>query len=453
MKRSVSEDTIAAIATPSGVGAISVIRVSGEESFAAVDSIFQGKVKLVEADSHTIHYGKIVDLDSEMIDDVLVSVFRNPHSYTGEDSVEISTHGNPFIAKKILELLVHKNVRLAEAGEFTKRAFLNNKLDLAQAEAVADVISSRTEASLQGARNQLDGLLSQKVEELRSMLVNASSFVELELDFAEEDLEFIGHDELLGRIDKISKEIEKLLETYSFGRVIRDGINVALVGSPNVGKSSLLNYILKEYRAIVSSIPGTTRDVIREDVSIDGILFRLYDTAGIRVSEDEIEKEGVLRSREVVKNSDVVLFINDVVQGVSKGLKSELLSLSKKDKILTVLNKIDIAQNQVKEADICISAKTGEGIETLFKELKETALGTSSYSEKSAVVSNLRHYNCLKKANESLGNARESVNNKLSEEFIAVDLRNAADNLGEIIGEVTSDDILNNIFTKFCIGK
>jgi tRNA modification GTPase len=453
MKKSVSEDTIAAIATPSGVGAISVIRVSGDEAFDAVDSIFQGKVKLAEADSHTIHYGKIVELDGGMIDDVLISVFRNPHSYTGEDSVEISTHGNPFIAKKILELLVQKDVRLAEAGEFTKRAFLNNKLDLAQAEAVADVISSRTEASLHGARNQLDGLLSQKVEELRSMLVNASSFVELELDFAEEDIEFIGHDELLGRIDKITKEIQKLLETYSFGRVIRDGINVALVGSPNVGKSSLLNYILKEYRAIVSSIPGTTRDVIREDVSIDGILFRLYDTAGIRVSEDEIEKEGVLRSREVVKNSDVVLFINDVVQGVSKELKEKLLSLSEKDKILTVLNKIDIAQNPVKEADICISAKTGEGIETLFKELKETALGISSYSEKSAVVSNLRHYNCLKKANESLGNAKESVNNKLSGEFIAVDLRNAADNLGEIIGEVTSDDILNNIFTKFCIGK
>ena len=204
MKNSIAEDTIAAIATPSGVGAISVIRVSGEESFTAVDTIFQGKTRLADAESHTIHYGKIVEPGGGMIDDVLVSVFRNPHSYTGEDSVEISTHGNPFIAKKILELLVQKNVRLAEAGEFTKRAFLNNKLDLAQAEAVADVISSRTEASLHGARNQLDGLLSQKVEELRDMLVNASSFVELELDFAEEDIEFIGHDELLGRIDKIS---------------------------------------------------------------------------------------------------------------------------------------------------------------------------------------------------------------------------------------------------------
>ncbi len=448
-----NEDTIVALATPPGTGAISVIRVSGENSFTSIDEIFQGKKKISDSVSHTIHYGKIIDEENNLVDDVLVSVFKSPNSYTGEDSAEISTHGNPFITKKIIELLVEKKVRLAEPGEFTKRAFLNNKIDLAQAEAVVDVINSSTEASLRGARNQLDGLLSKKVHELRSMLINASSFVELELDFAEEDIEFINHEELLRRIDLILVEINQLLSTYSFGKVIRDGVNVALVGKPNVGKSSLLNYILKESRAIVSHIPGTTRDVIREDVSIDGILFRLYDTAGIRISEDEIEKEGVYRSREAVKNSDVVLFLNDVEQGISTDLFEEITNITSREKILTVINKIDLDRKEFSNADVFISAVTGEGMEKLFVKLKEVSLGSSNYTEKTAVVSNLRHFHCLKKAKESLLTAKESISQKMSGEFISVDLRNAENSLGEIIGEVTSDDILNNIFMKFCIGK
>ena len=453
MTNLITEETIVALATPPGVGAISVIRVSGPKSFESVDSIFSGKTKLAEAASHTIHYGKILNKNGELVDDVLVSVFKKPNSYTGEDSVEISTHGNPFITKLIIELLLDFDIKMAEPGEFTRRAFLNGRIDLAQAEAVVDVINSSTQASLRGARNQLDGLLSKKVNELRTLLVNASSFVELELDFAEEDLEFIGHKELLQRIDKIVTEINALLETYSFGRVVRDGVNVALVGQPNVGKSSLMNYILKESRAIVSHIPGTTRDVIREDVSIDGVLFRLFDTAGIRVSEDEIEKEGVIRSREVVRNSDLVLFINDVEQKVNEEILSEIYSLTDKDKVLTVLNKIDINKATEIKSDIYISALTGEGMENLFAKMKENALGTSNYTEKSAVVSNLRHFNCLKQAKESLLIAKESINQNFSGEFIAVDLRNAENHLGEIIGAVTSDDILNNIFMKFCIGK
>lgn len=447
------EDTIVAIATPSGTGAISVIRVSGPEAIKSVDSVFQGKHKLEEAQSHTIHYGKIIDSEGNFIDDVLVSVFRSPNSYTGEDSMEISTHGSPYITNKIIEFLLEHNIRMAEPGEFTKRAFINNKIDLAQAEAVVDIINSRTEAALKGARNQLDGLLSQKVDQLRESLINASSFIELELDFAEEDLEFLGKDELLKKISVIKDEIDKLLNTYSFGKVLKDGVNVALVGKPNVGKSSLLNYILKESRAIVSHIPGTTRDVIREDVSIDGILFRLIDTAGIRISEDEIEKEGVLRSREAVKNADIVLFINDVEQKWARDLYEELISITEKNKIISVINKIDVSHETFSNADVLISAKTGEGIEKLFVKLKETALGDSSYSEKSAVVSNLRHYQCLKKAKESLGNAEDSINSGLTGEFISIDLRNAGNSLGEIIGQVTSDDILNNIFMKFCIGK
>jgi tRNA modification GTPase len=448
-----TEDTITAIATPSGAGAISIIRVSGPDSIEAADRIFKGKSRLSDSESHKIHYGEIAGKNGSTIDDVLISVFRNPHSYTGEDSVEISTHGNPLISKQIIELLLNQGVRLAEPGEFTKRAYLNNRIDLAQAEAVADIISSRTDASLRGARNQLDGLLSNKVDEIRSSLINASSFVELELDFAEEDVEFINLDELDTRIKKIKSEIETLLKSYYFGRVIKDGVNVALVGKPNVGKSSLLNYILKESRAIVSHIPGTTRDIIREDVSIDGILFRLYDTAGIRISDDVIEKEGVLRSRQAVKDADIVLLISDVEQETNIDLLDEISSITEPDKILKVMNKIDLRNEFEGNYDVGISALTGEGIERLFQVMKEKALGSSSYSEKNAVVSNSRHYDCLRKAKESLEKAEESISGKMSGEFIAVDLRKAADDLGEIIGIVTSDDILNNIFTKFCIGK
>ncbi|HET56746.1 MAG TPA: tRNA uridine-5-carboxymethylaminomethyl(34) synthesis GTPase MnmE [Ignavibacteria bacterium] len=447
-----NEDTIAALATPAGVGAISVIRVSGPKSIEAVDSIFDGAVKLIRANTHTIHYGRI-NYANEVIDDVLVSVFRAPNSYTGEDSIEISTHGSQLIVEKLIKSLLEKDIRLAEPGEFTKRAFLNGRMDLAQAEAVVDVINSRTEASLRGARNQLDGLLSAKVDSLREMLINSSSMLELELDFAEEDFEFLPKDKVIEKIDEIIFEIEKLLQTYSFGKVIRDGVNVALVGKPNVGKSSLLNYMLKESRAIVSEIPGTTRDVIREEFSLDGILFRLYDTAGIRLTEDAIEKEGVFRSRDAVKNADVVLFLNDIIDGFAEDLYKELKQLIKEDKILKIVNKIDLLHNHNIECDVEISAKTGEGIESLFKAMKQKAIGSESYSERGAVVSNLRHFNALKKAKDHLVQAKDSVKSGMSGEFIAVDLRNAESSLGEIIGKVTTEDILNNIFAKFCIGK
>lgn len=448
-----NEETITAIATPLGEGALSIIRISGGDALNAVDKIFSGKIHLTEAPSHTIHYGKIVD-GVDVVDDVLVSVFRNPNSFTGEDSVEISTHGNQIICKKIIEMLVTSGVRLAEPGEFTKRAFLNGKLDLAQAEAVADVISARGEASLRGARNQLDGILSAKVNFLREMLINTSSLVELELDFAEEDIEFMSLQQVDENVVKVINEIEKLLSTYSFGRVMKDGINVALVGKPNVGKSSLLNYMLKESRAIVSEIPGTTRDIIREDFTYEGIYFKIFDTAGLRLTEDSIEKEGVERSRNVVKNADVVVFLNDINEGIDQELHTALLKLTGENRIISVLNKIDIfsgtrSGNFVKY----ISALTGEGIEELLKTIKEKAISSQSYSEKTAIVSNIRHYQSLKIAKENLLNAREAIKNNFSGEFLSIDLRNAENALGEIIGIVTTDDILNNIFSKFCIGK
>ena len=453
MLLSQNEDTIIALATPPGNGAISVIRISGPQSITSVDKIFYGKLKLSECESHTIHYGKILNAENEILDDVLVSIFKSPNSYTGEDSIEISTHGSHLIVEKIISMLLLDDLRLAEEGEFTKRAFLNGKMDLAQAEAVADIINARTEVSLRGARNQLDGLLSKKVDLLREKLVNTSSLIELELDFAEEDLEFLSAKEVLEKINNIIEEIENLLSSYSFGRIIRDGVNVALVGKPNVGKSSLMNYLLKEARAIVSEIPGTTRDIIREELTIDGILFKLYDTAGIRTTEDSIEKEGVLRSREAIRNADIVLFMNDVDTGFSLDLYNEILELSEIERVVSVVNKIDVRREENKSFDVKISAKTGEGIDILFQKLKVKALGSHNYTEKSAVVSNLRHYNALKKSKENLESAKNSLCNKMSGEFIAVDLRNAENSLGEIIGKVTTDDILNNIFEKFCIGK
>ncbi len=449
----VDNEIIAALATPEGEGAISVIRVSGNGCINILDKIFKGKSKLVTVATHTIHYGKIISKHNEVIDDVLISIFVSPNSYTGEDSVEISTHSSQIIVKKTIELLIFHGIKLAEPGEFTKRAFLNGKIDLAQAEAVADVINARTEASLRGARNQLDGILSQKVEGLRSSLLSVSSLLELELDFAEEDLEFVSSSEAIEKIDIIIIEVDSLLKTYSFGRIIRDGVNVAIVGKPNVGKSSLLNYILKESRAIVSEIPGTTRDIIREEVSVDGVLFRLYDTAGIRLTENTVEKEGVRRSREVVKEADIVFFINDVLDGYSEELFNELINITDEDRIISVLNKIDLDHNVDIKTDLKVSALTGEGFDELFMLLKTKSLGSQSYTEKSAVVSNIRHYNALKKAKTNLINAKNSLASKITGEYVSVDLRLATEHLGEIIGKVTTDDILNNIFSKFCIGK
>ncbi len=447
------EDTIIALATPAGIGAISVIRISGPKSISVADKLFQGKSSLSENLSHTIHYGKIFDEEKNLIDDVLVSLFKTPHSYTGEDSVEISTHGSPYVVEKIIGRFLENDVRLAEPGEFTKRAFLNGRIDLAQAEAVADVINSRTEASLRGARNQLDGILSAKVESLRESLIYISSMLELELDFVEEDIEFVSTSQVQKKINEIVYEIEKLLSTYSFGRIIRDGVNVALVGKPNVGKSSLLNYLLKEKRAIVSDIPGTTRDIIREEVTISGILFRLYDTAGIRQTEDEIEMEGVLRSKETIRQADVVIFLNDVATGFSETLFKQLAELTDDSKILKVMNKIDISPPHDYNCDVNISAKTGEGIDELFSLLKEKAISSDSYTEKNTIVSNLRHFDALAKAKNFLNSASQSIDQKLSGEFIAVDLRNAESSLGEIIGIITTEDILNNIFFKCCIVK
>ena len=447
------EDTIVSIATPPGVGAISVIRLSGPNSFEAIDKIFLGKSEIKNSKSHTIHYGKIID-GAEILDDVLVSVFRSPNSYTGEDSTEISLHGSPIIAQKIISSLLNKSdVRLAEPGEFTKRAFLNGRIDLTQAEAVADLINSRTAISLRGARNQLDGLLSSKVSGLRKTLVDLSSIIELELDFADEGIEIIKKQDLIKKIENILNEIGKLINSYSFGKILRDGLNVVLAGEPNVGKSSILNYLLKEPRAIVSSIPGTTRDTIREEISIDGLLFRLYDTAGIRITGEEIENEGVKRSRDAIKNAEIVIFIGDVNVGFSSSLENEILDLNPTVKIVKILNKIDLGVKIRYLEDFKVSVLTGEGMLQFIEGLKILAISESAYTEKDAIVTNVRHLNCLVRTKEGLMKAINTIKENLSGEFIASDFRVAEMALGEIIGEVTPEDVLNNIFSKFCIGK
>ena len=447
------EDTIIAIATPPGVGAISVIRMSGPSSLAVIDLIFSGKSEIKNSKSHTIHYGKII-VDSEILDDVLVSVFRSPNSYTGENSVEISLHGSPILAQKIITAILGKSdVRLAEPGEFTKRAFLSGRMDLTQAEAVADLINSRTAISLRGARSQMDGLLSSKVIDLRKKIVDLSSFTELGLDFVEENIEFVERQDLLNRIDEIRNEIGKLINSYSFGKILREGLNVVLAGEPNVGKSSILNYLLKESRAIVSSIPGTTRDMIREEISIDGFLFRLFDTAGIRITNEEIENEGVNRSKDAIKNADIVLFIGDVNVGFSSQLENEIFNLNPPVRIIKILNKIDLKMQTHYLADFKVSAISSEGMFQFIEGLKGIALGESAYTEKDAIVTNVRHVNCLVRANEGLKKAIETIKKNLSGEFIASDLRVTEMALAEIIGEVTPEDILNNIFSKFCVGK
>lgn len=446
-------DVIIALATPAGSGAISVVRLSGKKSVEIAAKVFKSKSDILTAETHTVHYGKIVNATGETIDDVLLTVFREPHSYTGENSVEISSHGNPLIAEKIIGVFLELGARLAEPGEFTRRAFLNGKMDLAQAEAVADLINSRAEASLKGARNQLDGLLSKRVENLRRGLLEISSLIEIELDFAEEDLEFISKEKAINMIKKIVGEVDFLIDSFKFGKIVREGVNATIVGKPNVGKSSLLNYILKESRAIVSHIPGTTRDVITEEVSIDGILFKLYDTAGIRVTEDTIEKEGVKRSREAVKRSDLVLFLSDASKGFDEEIYAELLKITDEKRIIKIMNKCDLKSVNEPRADVNLSALTGEGVDELFALMKKKTIGSSVYTERTALITNARQLQALKKSREFLERALESLQNRMSGEFVAVDLRAAMDALGEIIGKVTSDDILNNIFSNFCIGK
>lgn len=462
------EDTIAAIATPIGEGGISVIRISGSNALAVADRLFDGKRRIRDMASHTASFGNIIDPHNNrrVLDEVVAVVFRSPNSYTGEDIVEISCHGGMLVTKSILNVLFEAGVRHANPGEFTKRAFLNGRLDLSQAEAVADIIQARTERAHRSSLDQLKGKLSTEIDAIRNDILNFCSLIELELDFAEEDIELANRDDFANRAGKVVCRLQELIESFNVGKIYRDGLKVVLAGKPNAGKSLLLNTLLQENRAIVTNIPGTTRDTIEESLNIDGILFRIIDTAGLRETNDPVESEGVQRTLHQIERADLALMIIDYSLNMSdedvRYIDSILDKMNELDvDPLVVLNKIDITDGKqfvdtgklLHYPFVKISAKTGEGVDVLKKQMVHLATHGKPYQEGSVLVTNSRHRDALVRAKQSLELALASIKGEASGEFVSVDLRVALDALGEITGVVTTEDILNNIFSSFCIGK
>lgn len=451
-------DTIVALSTPPGVGAIAVIRLSGARSVEIADSIFKGK-KLSEAATHTVHFGTIYN-EAGKLDEVVVAIFRNPTSYTGEDIIEISCHGSPFIQQQIIALLLSKGARMAEPGEFTLRAFLNGKMDLSQAEAVADLIAAETQASHDVALKQMRGGYSTALQDLRYELIHFASLIELELDFSEEDVEFAERDHLLALIEKIQSVLTGLIRSFEFGNVIKNGVQTVIAGRPNAGKSTLLNALLNEERAIVSNIPGTTRDTIEEELNINGIIFRLTDTAGIREAQDEIEKIGVDRTYEKIKNSTMLIYLFDVNTMTAAEVRNDLATFTDGgEKCMIVANKIDtpdggkrIADFFEIEPDAYISSLEKTNIEEL-KQLMYKKVVTEDFNMENIIVTNARHLEALKKTQSTLNEVIAGINDHLSGDLSALQIRYALNALGEITGQITNDDLLDNIFRKFCIGK
>ena len=460
-----NQDTICALAIANGIGAIGIIRVSGNQSFEIVNKIFEGK-NLEKVDSHTVHYGFIKDKD-ETIDEVMISVFHAPKTFTTENSVEISFHGSPYIGKKILEALIKNGARMAKAGEFTMRAFMNGRIDLSQAESIADLIASENEASRKVALNQLKGGISNEISFLRNDLLNFTSLIELELDFAEEDVEFADRTALKSLLYKIEDKLNSLIESFQYGNAIKNGTAVAIIGKPNAGKSTLLNALLKEERAIVSNIAGTTRDTIEEILHIKGHAFRLIDTAGLRETADEIEAIGVKKAKEKVENAEILVYLADAgTEDLSEDVEM-IKSLLRDDlKLIICATKIDevvpthyekleqIFRNNIStDFDfIKISAVENQNIQDLKNELSSYVEHLKS-EEGNVVITNQRHYEALRKSLNSVKQVDEAVTSQITTELLAYELRNALEHLGEISGEFTNDEVLGNIFSKFCIGK
>jgi tRNA modification GTPase len=453
------DDTIVALATPPGIAAIGVIRLSGKKSIDIITQIFPSK-DLRHQPSHTLHVGFLKDGD-EALDESVVSLFKSPKSYTGEDVVEISAHGSPYIQQKIIETCIKHGARLAKPGEFTQRAFLNGKLDLTQAEAVADLISSNTAASQKAALHTIRGGFSQKLKELRDQLIKFSALIELELDFSQEDVEFANRKQFYELIDQLTRSTNKLISSFQLGNVIKNGVSVAIVGKPNAGKSTLLNTLLNENRAIVSEIAGTTRDTIEEIINIDGILFRLIDTAGIRQhTSDLIEKIGMERSFEKIRTADIVLYLFDSATETAAELNNRVIDFNKDGiKHLLVANKIDRTEESsvrkkfvAVENTVFISAKENKHTEVLKEKMLDMVLAGHAQTE-STIVTNARHYHALKEVAKSLNDIKTGLNTKLPGDLLALDIRRCLHYLGEITGEITTEDQLDYIFSKFCIGK
>ena len=452
------DDTIVALATPPGIGAIGVIRLSGKNAFNIVNDLFPAKDLLKEA-PNTLHVG-FLKRNNTILDEVVVSLFRSPRSYTGEDVIEISCHGSPFIHQQIIEACIEEGARLAKPGEFTQRAFLNGKLDLAQAEAVADVIASNTEASHKAALHTMRGGFSNKLKELREQLIRFSALIELELDFSQEDVEFADRSAFYALIKELTQSTNQLINSFRLGNVIKNGVSVAIIGKPNAGKSTLLNTLLNENRAIVSDIPGTTRDTIEEIINIDGILFRLIDTAGIRQhTSGTIESAGVERSLEKMKQANLVLYLFDAREEITevKNKKSELDD--QQLNYLLVANKIDeLTEMKAREKFsgieklIFISAKQNLHTEVLKEKMVDAVLQGQVQTE-STIVTNARHYHALKEAAKSLQDIQTGLDDKLPGDLLALDIRRCLHYLGEITGQVSNEEMLDFIFSKFCIGK
>jgi tRNA modification GTPase len=452
------EDTIIALATPQGVGAIAVIRISGKDSIRVCNEVFFGK-NLEEQPSHTIHLGTIRD-GEKIIDEVLVSLFKGPRSFTKENVVEISTHGSSYIVNQVLKLFVRKGVRLAKPGEFTQRAFLNGQFDLAQAEAVADLIHSDSESSHQAALNQMRGGFSSEIQELRNQLIHFASMIELELDFSEEDVEFVSREGLRQLVERILRLVEELILSFDLGNVIKNGVPTVIAGKPNAGKSTLLNALLNEEKAIVSDIAGTTRDFIEDELSLGGVIFRFIDTAGLRETTDTIEAIGVSRTQEKMRTASLILYLFDLSD---TDLVEVHRDLNKLDNLgvpyLKVGNKLDAAKpNIVKELQgsytdmLFISAGNKENLELLKARILEL-VNLDKFRTGNTIVTNVRHYDSLTKTRESLLEVLSGLDQLVTNDFLAMDIRRALHYLGEITGEVTTDDLLATIFSKFCIGK
>tara|TARA_R110001583_G_scaffold100043_2_gene245672 strand:+ start:23577 stop:24962 length:1386 start_codon:yes stop_codon:yes gene_type:complete len=459
---SIKNDTIIALATSSGVGAIAVIRLSGENAIAIVNNHFKSKFgnkDLTTVKSHTIHLGNIID-NNRIIDEVLVAIFKNPNSYTGENVVEINCHGSVYIQQEISQLFIKNGVRNADPGEFTLRAFLNGKMDLSQAEAVADLISSNSAASHQVALQQMRGGFSNEIQNLRQQLLNFASLIELELDFAEEDVEFADRTEFNNLVHKISITLKRLIDSFALGNVLKNGIPVAIVGEPNVGKSTLLNTLLNEEKAIVSHIEGTTRDAIEDEISIAGVSYRFIDTAGIRATEDFVENIGIKKTFENIEKAQLVLHLIDSSKVDALSIKiSELTEKYPSKKILTIINKADLlSEEKISNLKsqfsnlIILSAKQKTGIHKLTTTLTQLA-NKGALSNNETIVSNSRHFEALNNAYNSIKEVQKGINNHISTDLFAIDIRQALFHLGEITGEVTTEDLLGNIFANFCIGK
>ena len=449
-------DTICALSTANGIGAIAVIRVSGKDTFPIVSSIFSKDISSKK--THTAHFGVIKE-GEKIIDEVLVNVFINPQSFTGEDTVEIGCHGSIFIQQKILQLLLKNGARMAKAGEFSMRAFANGKFDLSQAEAISDLISSSNEASHKLAMQQMRGGFSEEISLLREELINFASLIELELDFSEEDVEFADRTQLNELLSRIETKLKSLTDSFSYGNAIKNGIPIAIIGKPNAGKSTLLNSILKEERAIVSNIAGTTRDTIEEKVIINGIEFRFIDTAGLRETEDEIEKIGVKKALEQLEKSTIYIYLFDADQMNANEVKEDLKELDDSITRIVVANKTDlISEEKLKEFKnsdldmLYISAKENESIEQLKEQLVQK-MESKTVSQNEIVVTNLRHFEALSQAYESIIQVKNGLENGISGDFLAIDIRQSLHFLGEITGSVSTDELLGNIFGKFCIGK